>query len=195
MAFLMYLASWQDGYIRHSPNEPIGSSLLGALHGVAWGFPSGSAIKESACNAGAAGNIDSIPGKERYPRGGHGNPLQYSCLENPMDRRAWRATVHGVTRVRYDWSNLAHMKLLESDCLSFLIGRGLNSKSKCSTCIYTLKIWLEFHCIPSLESCISSYIISIFLFHKNFLPVDLDSCIILGKTMCNLLNHYCIVTQ
>ena len=38
-----------------------------------------------------------IPGLERYPEGGHGNPLQYSCLENPMDRGAWQATVHGVT--------------------------------------------------------------------------------------------------
>ena len=37
-------------------------------------------------------------------RGGHGNPLQYSCLENPMDRGAWKATVHGVTRVRHDWA-------------------------------------------------------------------------------------------
>ena len=51
--------------------------------------------KESACIAGDAGFIT---GSSRSPRGGHGNPLQYSCLENPMDRGAWQATVHGVTK-------------------------------------------------------------------------------------------------
>ena len=45
-----------------------------------------------------ASNVDSIPGSGRSPRGGHGNPVQYSCLENPMDRRAWRATVHRVAK-------------------------------------------------------------------------------------------------
>ena len=53
------------------------------------GFPGGSVSKESACNAGDLGSI--IPGEE------NGNPLQYSCLENSMDRGAWWATVHGVT--------------------------------------------------------------------------------------------------
>ena len=51
-------------------------------------------VKESACNA---GDQDSIPGLGRSFGEGNGNPLQYSCLENPMDRGAWRATVHGVT--------------------------------------------------------------------------------------------------
>ena len=51
-----------------------------------------------------AGDLGSILGSGRYPAGGHGNPLQYSCLENPMDRGAWRATVHGVTRVRHDFA-------------------------------------------------------------------------------------------
>ena len=49
-----------------------------------------------------AGDASSIPGPERSPGEGNGNPFQYSCLENPMDRGAWRATVHGVTRVRHD---------------------------------------------------------------------------------------------
>ena len=57
--------------------------------------------KESACNT---GDPSAIPGLGRSPGGGHGNALQYPCLENPMDRGAWRATVHGVaksgTRVR-----------------------------------------------------------------------------------------------
>ena len=60
-----------------------------------WGFPGGSDGKESACNA---GDQNSVPGWGRSPEGGNGNPLQYSCLENSMDRGAWWATVHGVTK-------------------------------------------------------------------------------------------------
>ena len=59
------------------------------------GFAGGSDDKESACNAGDSG---SIPGSGGSPGQGNGNPLQYSCLENPMERRTWRATVHGVTK-------------------------------------------------------------------------------------------------
>ena len=55
------------------------------------GFPGGSHGKESGCNTGGLGLI---PGLRRYPGGGHGNPLQYSCLENSMDRGAWWGTVH-----------------------------------------------------------------------------------------------------
>ena len=61
------------------------------------GFPGGSDNKESACNV---GDLCSIPGLGRSPGGGHGNPLQYSCLENLIDRGAWRAIVHGVTKSR-----------------------------------------------------------------------------------------------
>ena len=56
-------------------------------------FPGGSDCKESACNVGDPG---SIPGLVRSPGEGNGNPVQYSCLENPMDRGAWQAAVHGV---------------------------------------------------------------------------------------------------
>ena len=59
------------------------------------GFPGDSGGKESACNAGGLGLIS---GLGQSPGGGHSNPLQCSCLENPMDRGAWRATVHGVTK-------------------------------------------------------------------------------------------------
>ena len=55
--------------------------------------------KESTCNA---GNTGLIPGLGRSPGEGNGNPLQYSCLENPMDRGAWQATVHGVAGVGHD---------------------------------------------------------------------------------------------
>ena len=55
----------------------------------------GSDNKESACNAGDPG---SVPGLGRSPGEGNGNPLQYSCLENSMNREAWQATVHGVAK-------------------------------------------------------------------------------------------------
>ena len=61
------------------------------------GFPGGSDDKESTC---IVGNLGLIPRLERSPGGRHGNPLQYSCLENPVDRGAWWATVHGVTESR-----------------------------------------------------------------------------------------------
>ena len=61
------------------------------------GFPGGSAGKESACNAGDPGLV---PGWGRSTGKGNNNPLQYSCLENPVDRGAWQATVHGVTKSR-----------------------------------------------------------------------------------------------
>ena len=63
------------------------------------GFPGGSDGKESAVNA---GDLGSIPSLARSPGEGNGYPLQDSCLGNPMDGRAWRATVHGVQRVGYD---------------------------------------------------------------------------------------------
>ena len=64
-------------------------------------FPGGSEVKASAWNAGDPGSISdlgSIPGLGRSPGEGNGNPLQYSSLENPMDRGAWQVTVHGVAK-------------------------------------------------------------------------------------------------
>ena len=68
-------------------------------------MPGGSEGKASACNA---GDLGSIPGSESFPGGGNGNPLQYSCLQNPMDRGAWRATVHGVAESRTRLSDFTH---------------------------------------------------------------------------------------
>ena len=59
------------------------------------GFPAGTDGKESAYNV---GDLGLIPGSGRSPGEGNDNTLQYSCLENPMDKGAWRATVHGVTK-------------------------------------------------------------------------------------------------
>ena len=67
-----------------------------------WGFPGGSDGKESTCSA---RDLGSIPGLGRSHGGGLGNPLQYSCLENPMDRGAWRAIVHGITKSRTPLNN------------------------------------------------------------------------------------------
>ena len=64
------------------------------------GFPCGSVVKNLPANAGDTGVSGSVPGLGRSPGEGNGNPLQYSCLENPMDRGAWCAIVHGVIKSR-----------------------------------------------------------------------------------------------
>ena len=69
--------------------------ILGIAPTSKWGFPGGSDGKESACSV---GDLGLIPGLGTSPGGGHGNPLQYSCLGNPMDRGAWQAAVHGVAK-------------------------------------------------------------------------------------------------
>ena len=64
------------------------------------GFPGGTVVKNPLANVGDATDVSSISGSGRSPGGGNGNPLQFYCLENPMDRRAWQATVHGVAKSR-----------------------------------------------------------------------------------------------
>ena len=75
------------------------------------GFPHSLVNKSSACNA---GDLGLIPGSGRSTGEGNGNPLQYSCLENPMDRGAWRTTVRGVARVGHDLATKTtnHQKLV-----------------------------------------------------------------------------------
>ena len=68
--------------------------LLG--HMIFLGLPGGSVVKNPPANA---GDVDSVHGSKRRPGGGNGSPLQYSCLDNLMDRGAWRATVHGVAEL------------------------------------------------------------------------------------------------
>ena len=69
--------------------------LLGKRGG---GFPGGSVVKTPSANAGDARDVGSISGSGRSLGRGNGHPLQYSCLENPMERRVWKATVHGVAK-------------------------------------------------------------------------------------------------
>ena len=72
------------------------------------GFPGGQVVKNSLARAGDARDVGSISGSGRSPGGGNGNPLQSSCLENPMDRGAWWATVHGVTKNQTRLSTHTH---------------------------------------------------------------------------------------
>ena len=85
---LLCLLHWQVGSL---PQAPPGKP---SQHLYCMGFPGVSDGKESACNSGDPG---SISGSGRFPGEGNGYPLQCSCLGNPMNREAWRATVHGVT--------------------------------------------------------------------------------------------------
>ena len=71
------------------------SKRKGYVYTFSLGFPGGSEVKASACNA---GDLGSTPGSGRSPGEGNGNPLQYSCLENPMDREAWQPIVYGTAK-------------------------------------------------------------------------------------------------
>ena len=64
------------------------------------GFPGGTVVKNLPANAGDARDVGSIPGSGRSPGGGNGNPFQYTCMGDLMNRRAWQATVHGVAQSR-----------------------------------------------------------------------------------------------
>ena len=90
--------------------EPNSHLFISILYTVSSGFPGGSDGEESTCNAGDWG---SVPGSGWSPGEVHGNPLQYSCLENPMDRGAWRATLHSASNVdTTEWLSTAHHSLI-----------------------------------------------------------------------------------
>ena len=100
-----------------SPKASIARQLAGNIQDLVW-TPE---LKSNLYRGGACqealviknlpvntGDASSVPGWGRYPGGGHGNPLQYSYLENPMDRGAWQAKFYRVTKIRHNGSNLAH---------------------------------------------------------------------------------------
>ena len=92
----------QTPVILFSTSFPTSSTpLVMEVSSTSWnkGFPCSSVGKESAYSA---GDLGLIPGSGRSPGEGNGNPLQYPCLENPMDRGAWWTAVHGVQRVGHD---------------------------------------------------------------------------------------------
>ena len=112
---------WVPGWpSRAGPSPSETSSLLLCLkhyglgitcyNSLAWtlGFPDGSDSKDSACDV---GDLGSIPGSGRSPGGGHGNPLQYSCPENPMDGGVWWVTVPGVEKSRTQLSDFHNNSL------------------------------------------------------------------------------------
>ena len=71
---------------------------------IPMGFPGGAVVKNSPANSGDTRDVGSTSGSERCPGERNGNPLQYSCLESAMNRGAWRATVHGVTKNQTHWT-------------------------------------------------------------------------------------------
>ena len=103
--------------------------LLGGSNGVNRGFPGGSVVKNPPAKAGNAGEASSVPGWGRSPGGGNGNPLQYSCLENPMDRGAWQRSMHsganGVAWGAPAW--LLRMLLEEISCCAERAKNGIFS--------------------------------------------------------------------
>ena len=95
--FFIYIRRWI--FTKHCDNHfMIYVSQIIILYAVNLGFPCGSVVKILPGNAGNAADVGVIPGLGRSPGEVNGNPLQYSCLENSMDRGAWQVTVHGVTR-------------------------------------------------------------------------------------------------
>ena len=78
---------------------------IGGTSKALWGSPGGTVVKNPPSDVADAGDLDSIPGSGKYPGGGDGHPLQYSCLESPMGRGTWWATVHGATK---SWTKLGN---------------------------------------------------------------------------------------
>ena len=118
--------------------------------GPAWGFPSSSDGKESACNAGILGLF---PGLERSPEEGNGNPLQYSCLENPMERGAWQATVHRLTK---SWTWLKRLSTSVHRAQAGKIVKELirNYRARVHWDLWPLPLWplpepYHSHCAPN----------------------------------------------
>ena len=103
--------TWPPSAIQPTPNRSLSKDYLKELHLTFFClYTPGTSqaalvVKNLLANAGKVRDTDSIPGSGRSPREGHGNPLQYSCLENPMDQGAWRATVHRITKnqTRLKW--------------------------------------------------------------------------------------------
>ena len=76
------------------------------LPSLSWAFQVVLVVKTVSANAGDIRDVSLIPGSERSPEGGQGNPLLYSCLKNPMDRRAWWAIIHGAAK---SWTALKRL--------------------------------------------------------------------------------------
>ena len=100
-------------------------------------FPWGSEVKNLPANA---RDVGSIRGSGKSPGWGNGNPFQYFCLKNPMDRGAWRATVHGVAKSQTQLSKLAHTRIHRSSRKG-RCNQSLILLSNCSFYSYILVVW------------------------------------------------------
>ena len=117
---------------------PISLIIFHSLLWSTWSkdFPDSSAGKDTTSNTGVSGNMDLIPGSGRFPWGGNGNPLQYSCLENPMNRGAGGLQSIGLQRVGHDWNNWA-------PCIHTVKGFSIVSEAdyRCFSGIPLLSLW------------------------------------------------------
>ena len=105
--------------------------------------------EEAACSAGEAEDPGSVPGSGRCPGGGHGNPLQHSCLENPLDRGARRATVHGVTGTDTTEANTHTHHTVPPECHSQVQGLGQRVET-----LNTGRVkWGRGLCFPAFPHC------------------------------------------
>ena len=98
-------------------------------------------VKESSCNT---VDLGSVPGSGKIPGEGNGNPLQYSCLGNPMDKRVWKAIVHGVSRVRHNSEGKASTCNMEAQVRSLGFEDPLEKEIATHSSILAWKIpWTE----------------------------------------------------
>ena len=128
-----------------------------------WGFPGGSVVKNLSANTGNTGDVGVIPGSGRSPGEGNGSPLQYSCLENPMDRGAWCSAVHGVTE---SWTRLN----IHACCLPYLVmlafcyGEVVFLYLHLFTCLFTYLLFYLFVWLV-LVAARGIFVMSLVIFH------------------------------
>ena len=134
----------------------------------------GSVVKNSPANAGDMKDVGLIPGLGRPPGEGHGNPLQYSCLENPIDRGAWRATVHGVmkSQTQLKWLS-THVgtwdyyfqQVIVSRMLTRMPGVGWQPGDITVVqrwCLHWINLLVDTHVVTATRRCIFVSIILLF---------------------------------
>ena len=127
------------------------------MYYFSWGFPGGSEVKVSAWNA---GDLGSIPGSGRSPGEGNGNPLQYSCLENPMEGGAWWTTVHGVAKSRTRLSDFTHSLIIFHIFFCYGLSQILNivpwlSVRPCCLSILYIPVWI---CLIPNSHSVSAFV-------------------------------------
>ena len=141
---------------------------------VVMGFPKWCSGKESTCNAGDAGLI---PGSGRSPKEGNGSPLQYACLDNPMDRGTWRPTVHGV--VAKSHPTLLRLNGLQPTRLLFLWDcTGRHTEVGCQVHLQGIFLtqglnphllhWQETHMLEPANICPVKVYVCLFSFCSSF---------------------------